>query len=445
MKRIEVKQLLRQVGPLGLLFSCAVLFTLSCKNQDEINLHMQRGNALFNEYSYAGYDRALDQYRTVYELDRKHFEALSRMGFICAVLVGEFGAPIDLLTEGTKYIDEADALNQHSSLLVSAKALLIAYGNGNRADAVQLLQNALESDQESSLLHTTLGYVLLNLNAVYEASKELTKGMQPNEIRSLIGLGRTAMHRSRYAEAGNFFSMALKSNSNHVTSLLNKGLLALLRGNTPADNNEADAVLKKIKPNLENTASHFEKRLAQYIEIILTIRGPKRAKGLEQLTAMLAKEKDGGLFFFIAAREYRRHGMLTEATDAIKKSLGVKTPRPDFALEQAAIFLDSKNYEAARYYALRIHSQDPGNLESLLIAGDAYIGEKNFENALEYFNQAKNADPTFAPPYARIGTNTDLVKLVGKEASYANCEKYLQLDPQGEDAAACQKALTTIK
>jgi hypothetical protein len=406
---------------------------------------MQKGNVLVNEDSYTGYDQALDQYRAVYELDHKHFEALARMGFICAVLVGEFGAPADLLKEGKKYIDEADALEQNSSLLVSAKALLIVYGNGNKSDAIKLLQNALASDQESSLLHTTLGYVHLNLNAVAESSEELTRGIKPNDIRSLVGLGITAMRRSRYTEANNFFNLALKNDSNHVTTMLNKGLLALRRGNTPANNKEADDMLKKFRLISENTASQYEKRIAKCIEIILTLRGPLRAKGLDQLKTALDKEKDDGLFSFVAAREYRQQGMPAEATVAIKKSLSIDPTRPDFELEQAAIFLDSKNYEAARYHALRIHSHDSGNLESLLIAGDASVGEKNFENALEYFNQAKKADPTFTPPYARIGCSPELTKLVGNEASRANCERYLQLDPQGEYVPACQKVVMSAR
>ncbi len=447
----RVVKIAKQRNPIGqlsrvvFLLSCVTLVAISCKSQDEINLHMHKGNVLFTQDSYTGYDEALDQYRTVYELDHKQLEALARMGFACAVLVGEFGAPSDLLKEGKKYIDEADALDQHSPSLVAAKALLILYGNGNKTEAITLLQNALASDQESSLLHTTLGYVFLNLNATKEASEELTKGIQPNDIRPLVGLGLTAMRRSRYTEAANFFSLALKNDASHLTSILNKGILALLRGNTPADNQEADAALKKFSLVPENTTSRYEKRIAKYIALILTLRGPKRAKGLDQLKIALDKEPDDGQFSFVAAREYRRQGMLAEATVAIGKSLAVNPTRPDVALEQAALFLESKNFEAARSLALRLHARDPGNRESLLIAGDAYLGEKNLENALDYFNQAKNADPTFAPPYARIGCSPDLIELVGTDASRANRERYLQLDPHGEYARACQQISTTTR
>jgi tetratricopeptide (TPR) repeat protein len=446
MKLIKPYNLVCQVIRSGLIVACIALVNSSCKSQDEINFHMQKANALFNKDSYAAYDQALDQYRAVYGLDRKNFEALSRMGFICAVLVGEFGAPADLLKEGKKYIDEADALEQNSSLLASAKALMILYGRGNRDDAIRLLRNALSLDQNSSMLHTSLGYVLLNQGDFNEASEELTKGIKPNEIRPLFGLGLTSMRRLRYKEAGDFFNQALKNDSAHIKSMLNKGLLALLRGNTPRDTKEAEDALKKVKINLENDASHNEKRLAKFIETILMIRGSQRTKGLEQIKVVVDKEKDDGLFSFAAAREYRRQGMLAEATAAIRKALSlVNATRPDFALEQASIFLASKNYEAARYSALRVHAVDRDNLESLLIVGDTYLAEKNFDNALEYYNQAKQADPNFAPAYARIGTSPDLVKQIGREASRANCDRYLHLDPQGEYAAACQKVVNNIR
>jgi hypothetical protein len=58
---------------------------------------------------------------------------------------------------------------------------------------------------------------------------------------------------------------------------------------------------------------------------------------------------------------------------------------------------------------------------------------------------AKNADPSYAPPYAMIGCNIDTSKSEGKEAAKTNCEKYLQLDPRGEYAAACQEVLKKVK
>ena len=195
-------------------------------------------------------------------------------------------------------------------------------------------------------MHTTLGYVFLNLNDTKEASEELTQGIKPNEIRPLVGLGLTAMRRSRYTEAANFFSLALKNDASHLTSMLNRGILALLRGNTPSDNQEADDALKKFSLVPENTASQYEKRIAKCIKIILTLRGPQRAKGLDQLKIALDKEQDDGQFSFVAAREYRRQGMRDEATAAIRKSLAINPSRPDVALEQAAIFLDLKEFRS---------------------------------------------------------------------------------------------------
>jgi tetratricopeptide (TPR) repeat protein len=67
---------------------------------------------------------------------------------------------------------------------------------------------------------------------------------------------------------------------------------------------------------------------------------------------------------------------------------------------------------------------------------------EEFRNVLQ---TAKNADPTYAPPYAMIGCNIDISKPEGKEAAKTNCEKYVQLDPRGEYATACQEVLRKVK
>ncbi len=186
------------------------------KIQDEINDHMQKARALFNQDSYAGYNQALEQYRAIYKLNKSHTEALSRMGFICAVLVGEFDAPNELLNEGRKYVSEASALDQNNPMLASAKAYLIVYGNGNKNEAVKLLKDGLKQNPDSSLLHTTLGYVSLYQGNLADALEELTKGIKPSEIRPFVGLGLLAMRRSMYREANTFFSQALQNDKGHI-------------------------------------------------------------------------------------------------------------------------------------------------------------------------------------------------------------------------------------
>ncbi len=292
----------------------------------------------------------------------------------------------------------------------------------------------------------------------------------------------------------------------------------MIRGNTPLNNKDAEDALVSFRGDLEKTASENEKLTADFIQTILTIRNQQ--KGLDQLKALVNKDKETGMFSFIAAREYCRLGMLTDAKNAIQKALHVDSTRPDFALEEAAVLLDAKEYESARSRALRVQAMDGETGVSLLLIGDAYLAEKNFDKALEYYEKAKkedtlaisqqriaktylsmprpdedkaqaslevavrglvnsgerrlaaesavklagiyakknrleefrnvlqtakNADLSYAPPYAMIGCNIDISKSEGKEAAKTNCEKYLQLDPRGEYAAACQEVLKKVK
>jgi tetratricopeptide (TPR) repeat protein len=76
--------------------------------------------------------------------------------------------------------------------------------------------------------------------------------------------------------------------------------------------------------------------------------------------------------------------------------------RPDFVLEEASIFLASKDYEAARARALRVQRMDAESGQSLLIVGDAYLGEKKWDKAREYYEKCRKYDDAEAISHYKL-------------------------------------------
>jgi tetratricopeptide (TPR) repeat protein len=389
----------------------------SGQRQKEINTHVQAGRTFFNKDSFDGYQKALKEYRAIYKLDKQHVEALSRGAFICAVLFGEFGQGKDILTEGQKYLAEGQALEQPPSLLIAAKALLIAYGGGGLNEAVKVLEEALKKQDKSPVLQTALGMILMMQGKLADAKEPLLAGAGAGEIRAKVALGEWAMRRSMYREAVNAFSQALQSDRDHVRAILLSSLTLLLRGNNQGDNQTVATAMKRFSDELEKDASDREKLLARLIQIALRARNDReKPKALAELIDLAKKEVGNETIQFVAARELRRGGKLAEAKEAIERALRINSSRPDFALEDAEIALARGDFETARSRALRVQTMDPDSGLSKLLAGDAYRAEAHsdkvtdkaektalLDKAFKYYNEAKNSLDTEVFAHLRLG------------------------------------------
>ncbi len=467
--------------------------------QEEINKNLEEGRFKFNRDTYTDYLAALANYRAIYRLDKEHPEALSRGTFICAVLTGEYGEDRKYLKEGERYLREAMALEQTSTMHTAAQALVTVYGGGSRNEAIKLLENALKAQSESAVMHTTIGLIMLQKGDLGEAKEHLLKGAQQAEIRALVGLGEYAMRRSLYRETTQLFNRGLQSNNGHLRSLLGLVTVSLVRGTEKVHMDLARKKLAEFNSEMVKEASEKEKKQAEFLGLVLKARDRKQRKSaLDEIEALLDKEPGNALFHFVAAREYRRYGNLEKAKEMIQMALRVDSTRPDFVIEEGAIFLALKDYDAARACALRAQRMDAESGQSMLLAGDAYLGEKNLDKAREYYERCRDfdkaqaelklavnslaglgerrlaaesatmlakiyidknrpqefvaiikramtIDPSYAPPYALIAINQDLNTAEGKEAAKENCTKNLELDPENEYAETCMKLLTQIR
>lgn len=404
-QRKGIKYTMYMAGVLGVVLIIYVIYTWQAGiKQKKINDNLEKGRAAFNQDTYTGYTKALENYRAIYKLDKKHLEALSRGAFICAVLPGEFGGPKTLYQEGSKYVNQALADKETNSMLVAARGLLAMYGSSNTNEARKILEDGLKENSNSAVLHTALGYVLLKKGELGEARDHLMEGAKQSDIRALVGLGLYAMRRTMYREATQAFHRALQSDRGHVESTLYMGILALLWGDSPGRRKVAHDMLKHFNEEMKASASDKEKAYAELIDTVLKVRNRKTRKaGLTKLETLMKAHGGDALFQFVGAKELRRRHKLKQAKQAIEKALRLDGSRPDFALEEASIYLALKDYEGTRSRAMRVQEMDAESGQASILIGEAYLGEKNFPKAEQYFKEATKFDDTEALSHLRLG------------------------------------------
>lgn len=372
--------------------------------QAEINKNLEAGRQAFSRDTFAGYKKALEAYRAIYKLDKEQPEALARVPFSIAVLVGEHGDSRDLMKEAERFSREASGLQLNSPPHIVSQAMLALYGGGSQADAIKLLERAIKDAPEASALHTALGLILLNKGELGQARDRLLEGAGSADTRALVGLGDWAIRRSMFREASQFFNRVQQTDREHIGSLLKLGLVAVLRADDAAATGMADQIIKRFRNELEPNASERDKALAELLEVVVKVRlTASRAEGLKKLAEMLKKDQANALVHFVAAREYRRQGKLADAKETIGKALRIDSSRPDFVLEEASIALALKDWETARARALRVQAMDAESGQSALIVGDAYLGEKNFDKAKEYYEKARGFEDTEPISHLRLG------------------------------------------
>jgi len=403
-------------GALGIVLIIYVIYTWQAGlRQKEINNHLEQGRMLFNQDSYTGYKKALEHYQAIHKLDSSNAEALSRGAFIAAVLVGEYGEqntvnekgkPIKLLDFAGQYIGLAMSNKHDNNMLLAAQGMMALYGGGSMNDAVKLLEKGLKNNPESASIHTALGQIMLKKGELGEAKDHLLKGAAHSEMRAFISLGQYAMRRTMYREASQAFNKALGTDRNHVKAVLNKGMLMLLWGGSTRYTLEAKKIHDRYKAELAKDASEKDKLFADYIAAIVKSRSANRREsnaGWKEMKSLIKKAGSNPLFQFAAAREMRRAGKLKEAKETIKMALRMDSTRPDFVLEEASVFLALKDYESARSRALRVQEMDTESGQSLLIVGDAYLGEKNWAKAKKYFKDATKFDDVVGLAHMKLG------------------------------------------
>lgn len=405
---------------------------LSEEDKEEIYNRVLVAAKSFKLDTFDGYSKALDEYRLILKKDPINPVALAYGAFACAVLFGEHDASAVLLYEGNRYTNKAaDAkkskkvsksldramrgashdlveyyLHSIDEIFVAAEGLIELYSGGDPYLSSKIIHSGLLRFPDSMILQTEIGLLLLRVNRLVDACDNLRKCVESESVRAFIGVGECFMRRSMYHDAMKSFSRALKLSKNHTRAFLLEQTAALLNNEHLTFSPQARQAMTHFERELPTNATQSERIHAQLLDAILDCRSSDKEtaeRGFKRLKKVIEKETKNAFLHFIAAREFRRAGMMDEAEAAIGKARLLDMNRPDFCLEYGRIMILMNRYRLARATANEIRDLDSRNGQRFVLVGEAYLAEKEFDKGLDSFKEAIKYDNSVGIAHKRLG------------------------------------------
>ena len=188
------------------------LHTAQGLNPDSVQVHLVAGQL---HKAMGQYDRALDDYRRVQELEPRNVDALLR-------IAGVYDA-LDDPSKAIEYYQRAVAL-QPGYYAPYQELGAFYYFRGNYAQAVEQFRNAVERAPGLYDAYTNLGAALNYLGRDAEAEEALLHSLRLKETpRALNSLGALQAYRGQDAQAATYYERALRINPRNTVYLVNLG------------------------------------------------------------------------------------------------------------------------------------------------------------------------------------------------------------------------------
>ena len=299
--------------------------------------------------------------------------------------------------EYQRVLDELPAPAGSSPAAATLLALraTAAIGLGNREDARQTLQRALQAANDNAEVHLALAQLALADGDAGKAMQDLDQALRldPAHHESLLLKGDLLRATGKSAEAVAVYREAVRIAPRHASARLALAGIAIADGKLAEARKEVGAALSIAPNNLQ----------ARYTEALIDFREKKTESARDHLAAVLKAAPEfvpalllGGLV------EYALGNLQTAETHLNKV---VKTAPDNLyarRLLAAAQLRLGRPDDAAHTLApaLKSASQDAG---VLAVAGEIALAKKDFAQASAYFEQAAQRNPDSAAIRTELG------------------------------------------
>jgi len=363
------------------------------------------------------------------------------------------------LKEASEEVDRAlamaeDLLEAH---IVKAK-VLAAQGQGGLAESK--LKQLLAKHPKSAALHTAYGEILLKLNRIPEARKQLNLALEHNKHASNAWLKLAEVHMSQgdFAQAQRSLAEAVRTNPGNVMVLIKQAELELDMGNlAEAATNFREAHRRAVNdPNIRLSLARvliMRRRHKQAEEEIRAAEAHGASQGVlalarGRLALHRAKAAEAVTFLQQATRsrpnDIKAWGLLVQAhlmnedfsaaRQTARTMAGKFSDAPEVAAAAARVDInEGKSLKAVGRLRPAITQLPPSarpprvRAELLVLLGRAYQDSGKLGEAAAQFNLAIKACPSCAEPHYRKGQVQDERGQV--EEAVASLERALALDP----------------
>ncbi|MEO0460088.1 MAG: tetratricopeptide repeat protein [Myxococcota bacterium] len=327
---------------------------------------VRQKNAIFGEVKdairddiYYRYKEAMTQIEAIKELDSSDRLALGAEAYIWSVLAldhGEAGA----LEKAKAVLPAAReaASDQENKYLVAASAM-VAYLEERYDEGIAEVAAILDRGGNDVLIqlenYRLRSKTMPDDKATRLAFREMVE-LKGDEIRALSYLGWHYYREDNYPLADGNFDVALKTNKNHIRSLIGVSLVDLDRGIG------LDERQKGIEQNIKQVFALPEDELSQ---------------------------RDRALGYFARAQLRQWQGNSSEAQSDYEKAYEIDPENPLFDYRRGLQLLSQGDAQNAVEFLKKAAAKDPNNVKALTQLARAQTEARDFDAALSSLSRAK--------------------------------------------------------
>lgn len=344
----------------------------------------------------------------------------------------------------------------------------VFHRQGNSDEAVADLNRAIELNPKDARLFNNRGFVLMGLQKFSESQADFDKATElaPEYSNPFNNRGLLMIAKGQYASAIEQLEQALRLDPNYVDAYNNRGFAYFQSGNADsalADFNTAiklnpkyvnafnnRGLLRAQVGDLENAILDFTKAMMleplnpkyyehrsvvyrKLSEVDQALADESRHDWLMKLqeltSAVLAKPKDPAPLVQ-RARHHLTADDVNKAMDDAQQALKLDAKSVDALLVRGRIYLDWSEYQKALADADAVIATQPRQ-EGYSLRGDAYLGLKDYDKAIENYAESRRIDASVAEAYFR---KSQILQASGQqEAATDNLQRAVALDPEIEN------------
>ncbi len=364
-------------------------------------------------------------------------------------------------------LDELLAQKPREAVLYSVRAS-VQHRLGRNDEAIVDLNRAIELNDKDARFHNNRGFVLLGMQQFPEALQDFNRAteLDPDYPSAFNNRGLLFIAQGRYSEAIEQLDQALKFDPNYVDAYNNRGFAALQAGHLGtalADFNTAMKInpkyvnaynnrglLRTRAGDLENAVIDFTEAMMldplnpKYYqhrrEVYLRLSAFDKAGADEQkyvwleqlsrLNALVVKNPGDSEVLVQRARHHLKADSDDKALRDLDRAITINARSASALTLRAGLRVRWREFSQALSDAEAALAIEPSQ-EAFSARGDACLGLKEYDRAIESFAQARRFDPAVAEAYYR---KSQILQTSGEsEQAAESLQHALALDPDIQD------------
>lgn len=356
--------------------------------------------------TYEGYMEAKKAIESAIKLDDSG-NLKATLGYIEAVLYGEYSGDPALAKAATDHINDAIQKKDNSATLIAAQVLMKTYG-GDANSAIQMGKEEVIKGAQHPRLLWALGIALMKVGNYDEAVDFIKKahlaetGNDPKakDPRSYKIMGDISYKQGYFTQALGQYDLALKDNKAHTGSLLGK---ALVLSQDSAKYNEALQIVDDVlKLKAENKLSPREESAAIFIKGVIYYNRGNTKEGEDLLNTALSLDKENPMIYFELAKIYGNAGNTEKAISSFDNAIKLDPKNPVFYLRKGEFLISKEKYDEAISSIKRalniLQEKDKG--EAYVLMARALRQKGSLDDALKEASKALGINPE--DPFAHM-------------------------------------------